>query len=93
MLSATQISQLLADFDGHMDWNGGWGVVMIIGMAVFWGLVIAAAVWLVRDLTRARSSSQPQVEQPLDVLDRRLAEGTISIEEYQERRNLLDRRP
>jgi putative membrane protein len=76
-----------------MDWGGGWGIVMIIGMVAFWGLVIAAAVWLVRDLTRARSSAQPQVERPLEVLDRRLAEGAISVEEYHERRNLLDRGP
>jgi putative membrane protein len=93
MLSAIQTPHLLADFDGHMDWDGGWGVVMMIGMVVFWALVIVAAVWLVRDLARGRSSPQAETEQPLEVLDRRLAEGAISVEEYQERRALLNRSP
>jgi len=43
---------LLADtFDGHDGWSGGWWVVMVIGMVVFWAAVIAGGIWLVRELT------------------------------------------
>lgn len=77
---------LLADFDGHMDWDGGWGVVMIVGMVLFWALVIAAVVWIVRELvTRPRGGD----EDPLRLLDRRLADGTISPEDYARRKAIL----
>lgn len=80
---------LLADFNGHMDWDGGWGAVMMIGMVLFWGLLIAGAIWLVRELSGARQTGGADAKDPLEVLDRRLAEGLISVEEYQQRRALL----
>lgn len=77
---------VIADFDGHMDWDGGWGVVMIVGMVLFWALVVAAVVWVVRELaTRPRSAE----DDPLRLLDRRLADGTISPEDYARRRAIL----
>jgi putative membrane protein len=80
----------LADFDGHMDWDGGWGVLMIIGMVLFWALIIGGVVWVVKELSRQRapSASAPDGD-PLRTLDRRLAEGTISPEDYRERRAIL----
>ena len=82
----------LADgFDGHHDWGDGWWVVMVVAMVVFWALVIGAGIWLVRELiSHRRSDSGGGGEPPaLAVLDRRLAEGAISIEEYKERRRVL----
>jgi putative membrane protein len=78
-----------ADVDwGHMD-GGAW-VLMGIGMIIFWGLVIFGVVWLVRTLADQRASighgGEPSA---LEVLDRRLAEGAISVEDYQERRRVL----
>ncbi len=81
----------LGDFDGHMDWDGGWGAVMLIGMVIFWGLVIGAAIWLFREFgasSRAKAGDG-EAEGPLRILDRRLAEGLVSVEEYQERRSVL----
>ena len=76
---------LLADVDwGHMD--GGW-VVMVIGMALFWGLVILLFVWLVRGGLGRSHLHKPS---PLDILDRRFAEGEITAEEYRERRSILE---
>jgi putative membrane protein len=81
-------AQMLADFDGHMDWDGGWGIVMLIGMVLFWAVVIAAAVWLLRELGLSRRGAGSP-DDPLRILDRRLADGSISIEEYQQRRAVL----
>jgi len=82
----TTAALLLADADGyHMD--GGWWVVMAIGMVLFWALVIAGLVWLVRELTGRGGLKLRQ--DPLELLDRRLAEGTISPEDYRERREIL----
>ena len=78
---------LLADTGwGHMD--GGWWVVMALGMVFFWGLVIVAAVWLVRELA-GRGSRSGREPDALELLDRRLAEGTISPDDYRERRAIL----
>ena len=77
---------VIADFDGHMDWDGGWGVVMIVGMVLFWALVVAGVVWIVRELAaRPRSAD----DDPLRLLDRRLADGTISPEDYARRKAIL----
>lgn len=78
------------DVDGHMDWDGGWWIVMVLGMILFWGLVIFGAVWLVRELGSHRSGEDHGAESdPLAILDRRLAEGSISAEEYSQRRQIL----
>jgi putative membrane protein len=74
-----------SDWGGHMD--GGWWVVMAIGMVLFWALVIVGLVWLVRELTGRGGLKLRQG--PLELLDRRLAEGTISPEDYRERRKIL----
>lgn len=89
-------SLLLAqgDFDGHMDWDGGWWILMAIGMVLFWGLVIFGIVWVVRELgSRHEHHGRPGPSDPLAILDRRLAEGAISAEEYRERRAILSGAP
>jgi putative membrane protein len=68
----------------HGDYGAGWMVVMMIGMVIFWGAIILAVVWLIRGGTD--HSTHKQEETPLDVLDRRFAEGQMSVEEYRERR-------
>lgn len=84
--AAGWLALILADFDGHHG-DGGWWIVMAIGMVLFWGLLILALIWLVRELTGRRGIGSRQ--SPLDLLDRRLAEGTISPEDYHERRAIL----
>lgn len=85
------LAPLLADYDGHHDMGGGWWVLMAIGMVLFWGLAILAAIWLVRELTGrgGRWSRGGRQSEALELLDRRLAEGSISAEEYRERRTIL----
>jgi uncharacterized membrane protein len=60
---------------------------MMIGMGLFWLALILGVVWLVRDGLDHRRQ-QPE-ETALAILDRRFAEGAVSIDEYQQRRDVL----
>lgn len=68
------------------DIGTGWMIVMMLGMIIFWGLVIVGIVWLLRE---AIGRSHHQAANPLAILDRRLAEGQISVEEYEQRKETL----
>lgn len=69
------------------DVGTGWMIVMMLGMVIFWGLVIVAIVWLLREAIR-RDQDRTGTD-PLGTLDSRLAEGQISVEEYEQRRRVL----
>src|SRR5512144_216021 len=65
--------------------SGWWMGGMMIWMVLFWVLVVAGIVWVVRlSVDRPRSA-----EGALGVLDRRFAEGGLSFEEYRERKAAL----
>ena len=74
------------DMNGHM--GGGWWVMMMILMVLFWGAVIVGIVWLVRSRSSDRGRGERR-ETPLEILDRRFAEGAISADEYHERRKVM----
>lgn len=79
----------LADgFDMHGDFGAGWWIVMMLGMLLFWGLVIGAIVWVVRELA-THKAARAETESPSGLLDRRFAAGEISADEYRERRAVL----
>lgn len=73
----------------------GWGYTgMAIGMVLFWLLVIAAIVALVRAGTggtqnRTVPQAPPSVESPEQVLAARFARGEIDEAEYQQRLSVL----
>jgi putative membrane protein len=95
LLSALIVAQVRGpDGWGHMG-GGWWGVPMMLGMLLFWVLIALAIVWLVRALLRQDGGPggppAPRPEGPVEVLERRLAEGAISIEEYEQRREVLTR--
>jgi len=79
----------LADTFGihHGDMGAGWWVLMVLGMLIFWGAVAFLVVWLVRG---GVSQITPQAESATDILDRRLASGELSVQEYRERRAILE---
>jgi putative membrane protein len=67
-------------------------------MLLFWIALIALVVWLIVRLVRsgsskaAQSAAQPQIAQPdpvLETLRRRLAEGAITAQEFDELRQKL----
>lgn len=83
-------------WDGMHDgaWSAGWMVVMMIIFVV----VIALAVWAVIALTRGNRgsgsahlppSAPPTGTTAQEILDRRLANGEIEVDEYQRRSEAL----
>jgi uncharacterized membrane protein len=58
---------------------------MMLGMIVFWGAVIALVVWALR------SGIGQRRDDPLEILERHLADGSIGVEEYTQRRDALER--
>lgn len=90
---------LVADddgWDGHMDWDGAWPTLMMLAMILFWVLVLAGLFWAVKTYAErppggggATAESKP----PVAILDQRLAEGAITVEEYESRRRVLTGAP
>ncbi len=78
---------------GWMHGNGsGWGFGMV-GMGLFWIVLLVVLVWVVR-MVWARGSPRggsrlDAPETPLDVLKKRYARGEINRTEYEERRKDL----
>jgi len=73
----------------------GSGLFGLILMLLFWGGLIALAVWLVRSLfpQGARSPGQPGYREmnAREILDRRFARGEIDREEYDLMRETISR--
>jgi len=73
-----------------MGWGMGLGLLL---MVLFWGVLIVVAAWLIRVLfPPAGQPPAPPSGQDLnarDILDRRLARGEISQEEYDLMRKML----
>ena len=63
---------------------GGMGILMVLSMLLFWGLLILLAVWLVKLLFGNRP---PKVkDEPLsarEILAQRYARGEITREQYE----------
>ncbi|MDH7486862.1 MAG: SHOCT domain-containing protein [Anaerolineae bacterium] len=75
---------------------GGLGLIL---MFLFWGAIIALAVWLLSSLfPRAKNISSPPYtaqrdepsQSPLEILKQRYARGEISKTEYEEMRQGLE---
>jgi uncharacterized membrane protein len=61
---------------------------MMIWMGLFWLAIILGVIWLVRDSVGRRQPEAPS-ENALTILDRRFAEGAVSLDEYKQRRDVL----
>ena len=68
---------------------GGWG--MGIGMLLFWGLIIAVIVLLVRGFGGSSKMDAPRLPEKtaLDILRERYARGEIEKSEFEEKRRDL----
>ncbi|HEU4980016.1 MAG TPA: hypothetical protein VFT14_02295 [Solirubrobacterales bacterium] len=81
---------LLADtWDMHGDFSEGWWIVMMVLMVLFWAAVILGIVWIVRGASGGWRLGGERKETPSEILDRRFAEGAISVKDYRERRQVI----
>jgi len=72
----------------HMD---GWGGMGIFGMLLFWGLVIAAIVVVVKFATGGRNFGLRDKEKSaLNILKERYARGEIEREEFEQKKRDLE---
>ncbi len=66
-----------------MGWyGGGAGLVMWLGMGLFWVALLAVIVWLVVRLLPGQERGGGVTESPEDILDRRFARGEIDEQTY-----------
>ena len=72
----------------HRSWGAGDWLVMSLMMLIFWGALVAGAVWFVRN---ARRPLEPSTTGARQILDEKLARGEVTEEEYLRRRDLLTR--
>lgn len=86
-MNLAQIIFLADTWGMHGDLGAGWMILMMVLMVVFSGAVIFGVVWLIRAAFDGRPG--PGRESPTEVLERRFAEGAISVEDYRERREVL----
>jgi putative membrane protein len=70
-----------------MAFAGGW---WILPGPLFWLLLIVGIVLLVRARGGGSPSTGGGQETGIDVLERRFAEGELSLEQYRERRSVLE---
>ena len=91
-MSITETLPLADSWGMHGDVGAGWWIVMMGFMVLFWGGIIGAVVWLIRGVTQGGSASgEPRStrENPVEILERRFAQGEITTEDYWARREVL----
>ena len=77
------------NWDMHGDVSTGWMVVMMVAMVLFWAAIILGVVWLVRGASGGWRWGGERKETPSEILERRFAEGAISVEDYHQRREVI----
>ena len=76
-------------------WHDGWGpgawIAMAFVMLVFWAIVVAAIVALVRSNQGPGQghAAVGRADDPARILDERFARGEIDADDYKQRRDLL----
>jgi putative membrane protein len=73
----------------HGNVSGWWMIVMMPLMLLFWAGIVFGIVWIARGGLDGRREARR--ETPTEILERRFAEGAISPEEYNERREIIAR--
>lgn len=72
--------------------GGGWWVLMMIGMVVFWAIFVIGIVALLRHYgpRRGEAAARSSTSSAIDILKERFARGELTEEEYTRRRKLLE---
>jgi putative membrane protein len=82
-----ELSQMMGYYGG--DWGVREWLAMSAMMIVFWGSVVAVAIWAVRSFARGDQRIARGDADPIDVLAERYARGDNDDDEFQRRRELL----
>jgi uncharacterized membrane protein len=89
----TVLAVPLADTWGmHGDVGTGWMILMGGMMVLFWGAILIGIAWLIRSAVgswSAQKENRVTKENPVQILERRFAEGAITPEDYSVRRKIL----
>jgi len=73
------------------DWGHGGAGWWIVPVVLFWVLLVGGILFLLRGSGRwSRRTGPSERESALEVLERRFAEGQLSVEDYETRRRILD---
>lgn len=78
----------IGNFGSNMGWGMGFGGIFMI---LFWVLVIGAIVVLVKWLTGSRGNNGRDEKTALDILRERYARGEIDRDEFEQKRQDLER--
>jgi len=74
--------------------GGGWWILMMLGMVLFWVVLVIGVVALVRYYSpRKDATVQPGSNSAIEILKDRLARGELTEEEYSRRLALLREKP
>ena len=69
---------------GIEGWPGWWMMpFMGFGMLLFWGAVIGLLVWAIRSFSGQNGSASGS-RRPLEIAERRYAQGEITLQEFDE---------
>jgi putative membrane protein len=76
-------------WNGHMT-TGGW-VISILWTVIIFALIAGAIAWLVSELSGRNASTADSSSEgsAREILDRRLAKGELTIEQYRELRETI----
>ena len=91
-MSTAQTFYVADTWGMHGDVGTGWMILMMALMVLFWGGIIFGVAWWIRGATWGWSQpreSRVTRESPVEILERRFAEGAISPEDYRARRDVL----
>jgi putative membrane protein len=72
----------------HMS-TGGW-IFSIFGTLIILALIVGLIVWLVSSSSRSDTGPTASRESADEILDRRLASGELTVDQYQQLRAALD---
>ena len=92
-MNIAQITPLADTWGMHGDVGWGWMALMMTVMVLFWAAVIFGIVWLIRSVVRGGPPPSEATlagrETPVQILERRFAEGALTVEDYRARREVL----
>jgi len=69
--------------------GGGNWLAMILMMIIFWGLIVAAVVFVVRHFSHPHHAGSPVSDSAIETLKMRFAKGEMDEDEFQRRLKLL----